>query len=118
VLASRLLDEKGWDEKSHPIISATSFGKVLHLAAIISCFAYSWSKSDFRRFDLYKRLWLPFYMSDLRRSFETYPEDDTIKHFPPIQNTTLIRRIGELPPLFLPLLLIGTWVFLLIKELA
>ena len=59
-----------------------------------------------------------FYMSNLRRSFETYPEDETIKHFPPIHNTTFLRRIGELPPIFLPLLLIVTWVFLLIKELA
>jgi hypothetical protein len=59
-----------------------------------------------------------FYMSNLRRTFESYPEDETIKYFPPIQSTTLIRRIGELPPLLLPLLLIGTWVFLLIKELA
>jgi hypothetical protein len=57
-------------------------------------------------------------MSNLPRSFETYPEDETIKHFPPIHNTTFLRRIGELPRLFLLLLLSGTWVFLLSKEVG
>jgi hypothetical protein len=57
------------------------------------------------------------YMSDLRKSFQTYPKDNTIEHYPPIQGTTLARRLAHIPAIAVPLLFIGTWTVLLIQEL-
>jgi hypothetical protein len=59
-----------------------------------------------------------YHISELRKSFETYPKDDTIEHFPAMNDTSFIRRLGALPPIVVPLLFIGAWVFLLIKEFA
>lgn len=56
------------------------------------------------------------YMADLRKSFQSYPQDDSIAHFPPIQGTTIARRLAQLPAIVVPLLFIGTWAVLLIQE--
>lgn len=56
------------------------------------------------------------HIAQLRETFETYPKDDTIERFPTMNEETLIRRMGGLPPILVPLLFIGTWAFLLIKE--
>jgi hypothetical protein len=58
-----------------------------------------------------------FYMARLRRSFQTYPSDNTTEHFPPIQGTTTTRRLAQLPAIVVPLLFICTWVVLLIQQL-
>ncbi|GAB4370093.1 MAG: hypothetical protein Kow00121_10560 [Elainellaceae cyanobacterium] len=57
------------------------------------------------------------YMSDLRKLFQTYPQDSSTEHFPPIQGTTMTRRLAQLPAIVVPLLFISTWAFLLIQEL-
>lgn len=57
-----------------------------------------------------------FHITQLRKSFETYPKDDTIEYFPAMDDTSFIRWLGGLPPILVPLLFIGTWTFLLIKE--
>jgi hypothetical protein len=57
------------------------------------------------------------YMADLRKLFQTYPQDSTVAHFPPIQGTTITRRLAQMPAIVVPLLFIGTWVFLLIQEI-
>ena len=59
-----------------------------------------------------------YQIAQLRESFETYPKDDTIERFPAMNDTSFIRRLGGLPPILVPLLFIGAWAFLLIKELA
>jgi hypothetical protein len=58
-----------------------------------------------------------FYMGDLRQRFDTYPQDDTVTYFPPIQSTPLMRRLAQLPAITVPVLFIGVWVFLIIKEI-
>ncbi|HBL10556.1 MAG TPA: hypothetical protein DD379_03940 [Cyanobacteria bacterium UBA11162] len=58
------------------------------------------------------------HIAQLRESYETYPKDDTIDRFPMMNETSFIRRLGGLPPILVPLLFIGAWAFLLIKELA
>ncbi|HEY9697886.1 MAG TPA: hypothetical protein V6D10_11525 [Trichocoleus sp.] len=57
------------------------------------------------------------YMADLRKLFQTYPQDNTVAHFPPIQGTTITRRFAQMPAIVVPLLFISTWVFLLIQEI-
>lgn len=57
------------------------------------------------------------YMASLRQSFQTYPSDNTTKHFPPIQGTTTARRMAQLPAIAVPLLFICTWVVLLIQQM-
>lgn len=57
------------------------------------------------------------YMADLRKSFQSYPQDNTTEHFPPIQGTTITRRLAQMPALVVPLLFICTWAVLLIQEL-
>lgn len=57
------------------------------------------------------------YMADLRKSFQSYPQDNTVEHFPPIQGTTMTRRLAQLPAIVVPLLFICTWVILLIQEI-
>jgi hypothetical protein len=57
------------------------------------------------------------YMSELRKAFQTYPQDDTVEHFPPIQGTTITRRLAQMPAILVPLLFICTWAVLLIQEL-
>lgn len=57
------------------------------------------------------------YMGDLRQSYLTYPQDGTVEHFPPIQATTVARRLAHLPAIGVPLLFIVTWAILLIQEL-
>lgn len=57
------------------------------------------------------------YMADLRKSFQTYPQDNSTEHFPPIQGTTTARRLAQLPAIIVPLLFICTWAILLIQEL-
>lgn len=57
------------------------------------------------------------YMADLRKTFQIYPQDDTTAHFPPIQGTTLTRRMAHSPALAVPLLFICTWAVLLIQEI-
>jgi hypothetical protein len=59
-----------------------------------------------------------YHIAELRKSFETYPKDDTIEHFPAMNDTSFIRRLGELPPILVPLVFIGAWVLLLCKEFA
>lgn len=59
-----------------------------------------------------------YHIAELGKSFESYPKDDTIERFPAMNDTSFIRRLGGLPPILVPLLFIGTWIFLLIKELA
>lgn len=59
-----------------------------------------------------------YHIAELGKSFETYPKDDTIERFPAMNDTSFIRRLGGLPPILVPLLFIGTWVFLLIKEFS
>jgi len=59
-----------------------------------------------------------YHIAELRESFETYPKDDTIEHFPAMNDTSFIRRLGGLPPILVPLLFIAAWAFLLIKEFA
>jgi hypothetical protein len=59
-----------------------------------------------------------YHIAELRESFETYPKDDTIERFPAMNDTSFIRRLGGLPPILVPLLFIGAWAFLLIKEFA
>lgn len=59
-----------------------------------------------------------YHIAELGKSFETYPKDDTIERFPAMNDTSFIRRLGGLPPIVVPLLFIGTWVFLLIKEFS
>jgi hypothetical protein len=59
-----------------------------------------------------------YHIAELRKSFETYPKDDTIEHFPGMNDTSFIRRLGGLPPILVPLVFIGAWVLLLSKELA
>ncbi|MBD1848693.1 hypothetical protein [Leptolyngbya sp. FACHB-711] len=56
------------------------------------------------------------YMAELRNLFQTYPQDDTTEHYPPIQGTTLTRRLAQMPAIVLPLLFISTWTVLLIQE--
>jgi ABC-type lipoprotein release transport system permease subunit len=58
------------------------------------------------------------YMASLRQSFQTYPSDNTTEHFPPIQGTTTAHRMAQLPAIAVPLLFIGTWVVLLIQQVA
>lgn len=57
------------------------------------------------------------YMADLRKSFQTYPQDSTAEHFPPIQGKTLTRRLAQMPAIVVPLLFITTWAVLLIQEI-
>jgi hypothetical protein len=59
-----------------------------------------------------------YQIAQLRESFETYPKDDTIERFPAMNDTSFIRQLGGLPPILVPLLFIGAWAFLLIKEFA
>lgn len=59
-----------------------------------------------------------YHIAELRKSFETYPKDDTIEHFPAMNDTSFIRRLGGLPPILVPLVFIGAWVLLLSKEFA
>jgi len=59
-----------------------------------------------------------YHIAELRKSFETYPKDDTIERFPAMNDTSFIRRLGGLPPILVPLLFIAAWAFLLIKEFA
>ena len=59
-----------------------------------------------------------YHIAELRESFETYPKDDTIERFPAMNDTSFIRRLGGLPPILVPLLFIGAWALLLIKEFA
>ncbi|HEY9667321.1 MAG TPA: hypothetical protein V6C91_10985 [Coleofasciculaceae cyanobacterium] len=59
-----------------------------------------------------------YHITQLRKSFETYPKDETIDHFPAMNDTSFIRWLGALPPILVPLLFIGAWAFLLIKEFA
>jgi hypothetical protein len=33
-------------------------------------------------------------IAELRGSFDTYPKDDTIEHFPAMKDTSFIRRLG------------------------
>jgi hypothetical protein len=35
-----------------------------------------------------------YHIAELRESFETYPKDDTIEHFPAMNDTSFIRRLG------------------------
>lgn len=55
------------------------------------------------------------YMADLRKLFQTYPQDNTVERFPPIQGTTLTRRLAQLPAIVVPILFISTWAVLLIQ---
>ncbi|MBD1999057.1 hypothetical protein H6F88_16375 [Oculatella sp. FACHB-28] len=57
------------------------------------------------------------YMASLRKSFQTYPSDNTTEHFPPIQGTTTTRRLAQMPAVVVPLLFICTWIVLLVQEL-
>lgn len=57
------------------------------------------------------------YMADLRRLFQAYPKDHTTELFPPIQGTTTMRRLAQLPAIAVPLLFICAWAVLLIYEL-
>lgn len=57
------------------------------------------------------------YMADLRKSFQSYPQDNTTEHFPPIQGTTITRRLAQMPAIVVPLFFICTWAVLLIQEL-
>jgi hypothetical protein len=59
-----------------------------------------------------------YHIAELSKSFETYPKDDTIERFPAMNDTSFIRRLGGLPPVLVPLLFIGAWALLLIKEFA
>lgn len=59
-----------------------------------------------------------YHIAELRKSFESYPKDETIDRFPAMEETSFIRRLGALPPIVVPLLFIGAWAFLLIKEFA
>lgn len=56
------------------------------------------------------------YMGDLRKLFQTYPQDNTTEHFPPIQGRTITRRLAQMPAVVVPLLFICTWAVLLIQE--
>lgn len=58
------------------------------------------------------------YMADLRKSFQTYPQDSTTERFPPIQGKTLTRRLAQMPAIVVPLLFISTWAVLLIQEVS
>lgn len=57
-----------------------------------------------------------FYMADLRKLFQSYPQDDTTKCFPPIQGTIASRRLAQLPAIAVPFLFICTWMVLMIME--
>ncbi|MBD3884915.1 hypothetical protein IFO70_24585 [Phormidium tenue FACHB-886] len=56
------------------------------------------------------------YMAALRTTFQVYPQDDTTKHFPPIQGKTVTRRLAQMPAIVVPLLFISTWAVLLLQE--
>ncbi|HEY9602065.1 MAG TPA: hypothetical protein V6C85_10680 [Allocoleopsis sp.] len=58
------------------------------------------------------------HIAQLRESFETYPKDDTIEHFPTMNDTSFIRWLGGLPPILVPLLFIAAQAFLLSEEFA
>lgn len=58
------------------------------------------------------------YMANLRQSFQTYPQDGSTEHFPPIQGTTLARRLAQMPAIAVPILFICTWAVLLIQEIT
>ncbi|WP_088892452.1 hypothetical protein [Leptolyngbya ohadii] len=57
------------------------------------------------------------YMANLRNLFQTYPQDSTTEHFPPIQGTAFTRRLAQMPAIVVPLLFICTWAVLLIQEM-
>ena len=58
------------------------------------------------------------YMADLRKLFQSYPQDNTTEHFPPIQGTTITRRLAHMPAIVVPLLFICIWAVLLILEVS
>lgn len=55
------------------------------------------------------------YMGNLRKSYQTYPQDSSVEHYPPIQRTTVARLLAQIPPAFVPLLFIGIWIYLLME---
>jgi hypothetical protein len=52
-----------------------------------------------------------------RHLYDEYPTDDTVSFHPPLQNVHWIRWFSVLPPIILPVLFMGTWLFIMLNQI-